>query len=474
MSDRQPPTESSVLTTSSSATQNPSHGKQPCASLWKLWSVVLAGEAIFVLPFLLPRLFRPTMLEVWGLTNVEFGLAFSAYGIVAMVSYFFGGLLADRFDPRRLMTLALIATAAVAVGFIGVPSTLQLQVIYGFFGMTTILLFWSAMIRVTHALGGTATQGTAFGILDAGRGLFAAVLASVLFMVFAWLRDTGAEDAPANGMFALRSMVAIAAVTVAACAGLVHVSLRDVPLRDVPLRPIRTKPAKADGETASANTAEAKESFQWRYLVSVASRPGIWLQGLIVLCAYCGYKSIDHYGIYARDVFLASEVEASRLSTLVFWARPVAAVVAGMAADRLGHFCMLGILFAAAAVGNFILALAGPIGSNSLLLLTGLGLTVSCTAAAAAVYGMRGVYFAVFHDMDVPSASIGTAAGLVSAIGFLPDVFFGVIAGYVVDRNPGAAGHRLVFGSVALLAIVGLVASIFNRIISRRQRPAGG
>lgn len=426
-------------------------GSEPDASLWKLWSVILAGEAIFVLPFLLPRLFRPTMLQVWGLTNFEFGLAFSAYGIVAMISYFFGGLLADRFDPRRLMTVALLATAAVAVGFIGVPSATQLQVIYGFFGMTTILLFWSAMIRVTHALGGSETQGAAFGILDAGRGLFAAVLASFLFAVFAWLRDVGAEDADANGVFALRSMVAIAAATVAVSAGTLHLSLRQLSPRAI---------------TVSAT------SFSWRHLVPVGSRATVWLQGLIVLCAYCGYKSIDHYGIYARDVFQASELEASRLSTLVFWARPVAAIAAGLAADRLGHFASLGGLFAAAAAGNLVLAVAGPVGSSGLVLLSGLGLTVSCTAAAAAVYGMRGVYFAVFHDMNVPPAYVGTAAGLVSAVGFLPDVFFGAVSGYVVDAYPGAAGHRIVFGSVAGLALVGAVTSLINRGLTRRDLTA--
>ena len=77
-----------------------------------LIALVVAGEAVFGLPFVLARVFRATMLEVFELTNLELGLAFSGYGVIAMVAYFVGGPLADRFSARRLMTVALLATAA--------------------------------------------------------------------------------------------------------------------------------------------------------------------------------------------------------------------------------------------------------------------------------------------------------------------------------------------------------------------------
>jgi len=40
--------------------------------------IVLAGEGIFMLPFMIPRLYRPLMLEAWGLTNTDLGAAFAA------------------------------------------------------------------------------------------------------------------------------------------------------------------------------------------------------------------------------------------------------------------------------------------------------------------------------------------------------------------------------------------------------------
>src|SRR3546814_4579591 len=73
-------------------------------------ALIVAGEAVFMLPFVVARVFRTTFLEVFALSNFQLGSAFSVYGMVAMASYFFGGPLADRFAARTLIVLALVAT----------------------------------------------------------------------------------------------------------------------------------------------------------------------------------------------------------------------------------------------------------------------------------------------------------------------------------------------------------------------------
>ncbi len=150
-------------------------------------ALVTSGETIFLLPFVAARVFRPTLLDVFGLTNFELGTAFSLYGIVAMASYFLGGPLADRFSARRLMTAALLATAAGGIPMARIPSLPVLRLLFAYWGMTTILLFWAALIRAAREWGGTASQGRAYGILDGGRGLLAAVVSSLAVAAFASL-----------------------------------------------------------------------------------------------------------------------------------------------------------------------------------------------------------------------------------------------------------------------------------------------
>ena len=109
--------------------------------VFALLALIVAGESIFFLPFVLPRVFRPTILEVFGLTNYELGTAFAVYGVVAMVAYALGGPLADFFCPRKLLAIALISTSLGGILLWCIPSLTTLKFIYGYWGFTTIPCF---------------------------------------------------------------------------------------------------------------------------------------------------------------------------------------------------------------------------------------------------------------------------------------------------------------------------------------------
>ena len=87
-----------------------------------MFILIIAGEAVFFLPFVVSRIFRPTFLKVFELTNFQLGSAFSIYGMVAFASYFAGGPLADRFSTRKLMAFALISTSLGGVVMAQIPS----------------------------------------------------------------------------------------------------------------------------------------------------------------------------------------------------------------------------------------------------------------------------------------------------------------------------------------------------------------
>lgn len=128
--------------------------------------MILSGELVFILPYFLSRVFRPTFLDVFNLTNLELGSLFSIYGIVALFSYPLGGIIADRFLPGKLIAISLILTALGGILLAIYPPYFVLQILYGYWGFTTVFLFWGAMIKGTRLWGGTKNQGEAFGILD--------------------------------------------------------------------------------------------------------------------------------------------------------------------------------------------------------------------------------------------------------------------------------------------------------------------
>lgn len=72
--------------------------------------LVAAGEFAFVLPFVVLRYMRPQFLEAFDISNTDLAKAFSLYGITAMICYFPGGMLADKFSPKKLVSISLVLT----------------------------------------------------------------------------------------------------------------------------------------------------------------------------------------------------------------------------------------------------------------------------------------------------------------------------------------------------------------------------
>lgn len=120
-----------------------------------LAALIIAGESVFLLPFVLARVFRPTLLEVFHLTNFELGAAYAVYGVIALAAYLLGGLLADRFPARTMLIVALTSTAAGGAVMAAIPSPSTLALLYGYWGVTTIALFWAPLIRATREWGST-------------------------------------------------------------------------------------------------------------------------------------------------------------------------------------------------------------------------------------------------------------------------------------------------------------------------------
>jgi nitrate/nitrite transporter NarK len=181
--------------------------------------------------------------------------------------------------------------------------------------------------------------------------------------------------------------------------------------------------------------------------------PLVWRQAAIVAAAYCGYKGIDNYALYAVEVAGMTELEAARFVANAAWLRPVAALVAGLLADRFRASASLFALFVLAAVSYAWLGMADGRAAVRFVVLANLALSV------AAVYGLRGVYFAALEESRVPLRHTGGAVGLISVVGYTPDIFFAPVAGRLLDASPGPLGHRHYFLLLAAIAACGALLS---------------
>lgn len=414
-------------------------------------ALILAGEAVFALPFHLARFFRPTVLDVFQLSNTELGAAQAMYGVFAMLSYFPGGPLADRFPTRKLLAMSLWTTAAGGLYLASFPGYRGAAFLWGFFGVTTILFFWAALIRATRDWGGANVQGRAYGLLDGGRGALAALLASVGVWVFAMAFPDGYDAASfADKQAAMRTVILGYTAVTAAAGVLAWFVVSD-----------------GRGNDDATTRWDSREESIASHILRTLRIPAVWIQATIIVCAYVGYKGFDFYSLYAVEGYGLDEVEAAAVVTLAAWLRPVAALGAGVLGDRYTISRLTIISFVILLVSHLYFALTTPQAGAAWILLGNTLLT--CTA----IFGLRGLYFALFEEASVPPALTGTAVGLVSVIGFTPEIFVPWVGGILLDRSPGLPGHQDLFLFFAAFSAIGIAVSVaMHRLIhARAPRP---
>ncbi len=84
-----------------------------------------------------------------------------------------------------------------------------------------------------------------------------------------------------------------------------------------------------------------------------------------------------------------------------------------------------------------------------------------------AVYALRGIYFSLIEEAGIDRRVTGTAVGLISMLGFTPDIFFSAVTGRILDANPGAVGFQDYFLLMAAIAALGM---LFTLALSWRLR----
>ncbi|PQJ22179.1 MFS transporter [Nonlabens xylanidelens] len=407
--------------------------------------LILAGEANFILPFVLARIFRPTVLDVFELTNLELGACFSIYGIVAFVSYLIGGSLADKYQPRYLMAISLLLTSLGGIYMSTYPSYLGLSILYGYWGFTTIFLFWAAMIKATRVWGGTSRQGLAFGLLDGGRGLVSFAFGWLGILIFSILFIDGTETASLlERKSAYQYVVIITSIIVALIAILLIFILKD-----------------NDSDTARSPKISNRQIL--KNYIAVLKIPSVWLLMVIILCAYTGYKITDIYSQYANEVMGYSETESAAIGSNLLGIRIIIGIIIGLLADKTRSSFMMIISFAITILGALIFA-SGQIEPHTTLLF---GFTI--ITVATGVYAFRTLYFSAIQEGKIPMAVTGTAVGLMSIVGFTPDIFMGPIMGILIDNSPGELGFQKVFLMLSIFALIGFIASYAFHYINTKK-----
>ena len=391
---------------------------------------MLAAESIYILPYVLARVFRPTFLDVFNLTNLELGGLFSTYGIVAFFSYLYGGVLADRYSPRKLLSISLIFTSLGGLIMMTYPSYFIMQLLFAYWGFTTVFIFWAPMLKATRAIGGVKMQGKTFSFLDGGRGIVASSIGLIGVLIFSILITKDVSSLTLSEKQEVFKYVIGASSLIVFIIGIVVYTYLKIELKD-------------DEKIGNIKS-----------LLKLAKLKSVWLISFIILCAYMGYKITDIYSLYASEVMLFDEINAARVGALQQYLRPIVCISVAFFTDKNGNINNILIGFFVMMLGSILFA-SGLIRVSMNMLFF-----ISLIIVATGTYAIRGLYFSILKDGKIPYILSGTAIGLISIVGYSPDIFATPLYGYLLDNFPGIRGHQYVYLILFISSIVGIYVSL--------------
>ena len=158
-------------------------GEKTARNFITILLIAAGGAIIYGLPYFRYD-YYDAYLEVYHLTNTQTGVFGSIFGVFGMISYLFGGYLADRVSIRLLLTVSLVGTGLG--GFLHLlPLTFPMLVgLYAFWGFTSLFAFWPACVKAVRVLSSPEDKGKSFGWFEGGRGVTAAVMAPLAVVAF--------------------------------------------------------------------------------------------------------------------------------------------------------------------------------------------------------------------------------------------------------------------------------------------------
>ena len=155
-------------------------------NIWRLVILTIAGSIIYGLPYF-RSYYYDTYLETYHLTNTQMGSFGSIFGVFGMISYLFGGVVADFVSPRKLLSVSLILTGIGGIFHLMKPGYTGLLIIYLVWGFTSLFAFWPALLKGIRGLASDSEQSKAYGFMEGGRGIVSAVDLAITLTIFNYL-----------------------------------------------------------------------------------------------------------------------------------------------------------------------------------------------------------------------------------------------------------------------------------------------
>lgn len=393
----------------------------------------LAGGSIYFLPYI-KYVFYDAQIAAMGITNAQSGLLLTMYTIGNVILYVPGGIIADKVSPKKSLVVSLIATGILCLIYAFTLNYYLSLAIWLGLSFSTAFVFWSSLMKAVRIVGTEEEQGFMYGLYYACNGLAGAITQALAL----YASGTAGDDI-VGGFF--RAIVVGGAMAIVA-AVLLMLLMKEEPAT-----------AKDDGSV-----------FRLRDVGTLVKNPIVWVFSITIFCGYGIYSCTSYFNPYLTEVVGISASESGVFSIIRNYLFLLLAPVGGLLADKVFHstakwLSISMVILAALFAGVLLLPDSiSPLGASLYTLIPG--------AFAMMMYG---VVFSIISEAGISRTMTGTAIGIASIIGYLPDSIYHTLFGSWLDSKGGQTGYTMIFSFIAASALVGACLAF---LIYRKNRAA--
>ena len=394
-----------------------------------------AGGTIYLLPYI-RYTFYDAQIAAMGITNTQSSTLLTIYTIVNMIMYIPGGILADKFRPKKALIISLVATGILAFIYAFTMSYGIALVVWAGLSFSTAFVFWAALLKAVGMCGEEHEQGFIYGLYYAFNGLSAAIGDFIALKAY----NSAGDDLVAA---ITRAVIAEGVIVIVVAAAIFFFM---------------------DDSHMSIEVTKEEDKFSFGHAVHLLKSPVLWVFSLVVLVGYGFYSNVSYFTPYLTEIVGIPESSAAGFAIVRTYVFLLLAPVGGLIADKLCHSTTkwLTIAFTIIALTFLgVMALPSTISSTAASLYTLLPGAVAMMA--------YGVVFSTLSETGISPAMRGTAIGLASIIGYLPDTVYAMIFGKWLDTMEAAAAYRAIFIFLAVSGFVGAALAMYiNRTNKKR------
>lgn len=381
---------------------------------------LMFSSVIFSIPYILWTLYVP-MQTALNVDNSKLAYIMTVYGAVAIPSYLFGGFIADKINPTKLIAFSLMGVGLLGFYYSTIPSYNIVLVIQFFMAVLSIGCYFPALIKATRFISDSFGQSLGFGALEGGRKLSYFVF-NAIFIYFFTRAGEGA-----NGFKA----------------ALVTISVQCVVMSIIVFFAFR-------GIDYNKMAARVGDKVDLSKVVPLLKKPVVWLIALTILLVYVSSTVQGYVTSYLVNIFEMGEAQSAWFFSFTQFAAPLIVVLGGWLTNKAGidkGMILSQIILVVTIVGLMIVP-AGPAYLVPAM--------ISLLLFLVALYVVRGLYWALVDYGKIPKVITGTALGVIMMICYTPDFFMYNVAGNILDANPGASGYKIVFTIMVVCAVLSI------------------